>query len=319
MRATWRWLLAAWLALAVSAMAAAAPGVAENSGASAAPGADEEILTFRSEVREVWLAFAASDLQGRSVHSLAAADVAVVDNEHIVRHFRSFSPAAESPLNLILLIDISGSMEKGVAKEAAAVEDFLKTTHWGSADRVSILAFSGLKPELICAGDCASGQVAAKLSAVKAEGQTPLYDAMFQAEEMIRKQAGPEYRSALILFSDGADNISMRSFGEVVERAQNLQAAVYSLNACPRQCASERGRGVLASLAASTGGSYYETGGEPRSYLRGVVEDLRSGYVLTYELPENEAGSHTVKVLAVRNPNLMFRSRSRYHEMPSLP
>jgi hypothetical protein len=48
--------------------------------------------------------------------------------------------------------------------------------------------------------------------------------------------------------------------------------------------------------------------------LRAVLEDLHSGYVLTYELPERKAGRHSVRLLPTSNRQLSFRSRQAYDD-----
>ena len=281
--------------------------------AAGAPGTDNEgTPTFRSEVHEVRLAFAASDRNGKSVHNLAPEDVAVVDEERIVRHFRSFSTAAESPLKLIILLDASGSLEKGFAAEIAAVREFIAQTPWGGRDRVAILTFGGTSPELLCARNCAAPDGQRKMEQLRAGGLTPLYDALVTAVDIVRQQDDPEYRSALLVFSDGMDTISRYSLGDAATAAQDLQLPVYSVNPCRRGCAGEEGGAVLQALAERTGGLYLGSGKSPQEFLRAVIADLHSGYVVTYQLPPAPAARHVVRVVATRQPGLQFRSRSTY-------
>ena len=44
---------------------------------------------------------------------------------------------------------------------------------------------------------------------LEANGATPLYDALFQAAEILKENRDPESRPAIVLFSDGMDTISM--------------------------------------------------------------------------------------------------------------
>jgi hypothetical protein len=46
--------------------------------------------------------------------------------------------------------------------------------------------------------------------------------------------------------------------------------------------------------------------------LRMVLADLHSGYVLTYELPEQNIRQHSVRILPSSDPKLQFRSRQAY-------
>jgi hypothetical protein len=71
---------------------------------------------------------------------------------------------------------------------------------------------------------------------------------------------------------------------------------------------------VLDYLAGSTGGLSFAPGQNVQEVLRSVVEDLHSGYVLTYELPVQTTGQHSVRILPTSNPRLQFRARSAYND-----
>ena len=117
--------------------------------------ADQSEYTIRTAANEVRLAFAASDSQGHAVKTLRPADVAVADNGSIIRRFRSFRPASKSPLDLVILLDASDSVASQIPDEIAAVTDFIRHSAWGEGDKISILAFGGMRPQLLCARNCA--------------------------------------------------------------------------------------------------------------------------------------------------------------------
>lgn len=276
--------------------------------------ADQPEYTLRATANEVRLAFAASDRQGHVVKALRSADVAVADNGSIIRQFSSFRPASESPLDLVILLDASDSVESQIPQEIATVRNFVGDSAWGEHDRVSILAFGGLRPQLLCARNCTGETASVKLSALRANGLTPLYDALFQASELLKETCDAESRPAMILFSDGVDTISMHGVSDVLEAAQNLQAAIYSVNSRSSISAPSKGDAVLDYFAGSTGGLSFAPGQNVKEVLRTVVEDLHSGYVLTYELPLQLTGQHSVRILPTSDPRLQFRARSAYND-----
>ncbi len=276
--------------------------------------ADQTGYTIQASANEVRLAFAATDRQGHVVRTLRSSDVAVADNGSIIRHFRSFRPASESPLDVVILLDASGSMASQISGEIDAAKDFVEHSSWRERDRVSILAFGGMRPQLLCARNCNAEAAAVKLSALRANGLTPLYDALFEASEMLKATRDSESRQAMILFSDGEDTISIHSVPDVLEAAQNLQSAIYSVNSRPRKSASGEGDVVLNYLAANTGGISFEPGQNIAAVLRMVLDDLHSGYVLTYELPRQSVGQHSVRILPTSDPRLQFRSRQAYND-----
>ncbi len=276
--------------------------------------ADQSGYTIRTSINEVQLAFAASDRQGHVIKSLSPSDVAVADNGSIIRHFRSFRAASESPLDLVILLDASGSVAPQLSREIDEVNYFIEHSPWGERDRVSILSFGGMQPQLLCARNCDAATVSVKLSALRANGLTPLYDALMQASELLKETRDSESRQAMILFSDGVDTISRNSVPDVLQAAQNLQSAIYSVNSRPPKSSSGTGDDVLNCLAASTGGLSFQPGQDVAAVLRTVLDDLHSGYVLTYELPEQSTGQHSVRILPTRDPRLQFRSRLAYND-----
>jgi len=277
--------------------------------------ADESEYTIHANTNEVRLVFAASDRQGHLVNSLRSTDVAVADNGSIIRHFRSFQPASASPLDLVLLIDASDSVAAQIPEEIAQLKSFIADSAWNERDRVSILAFGGVRPQLICARNCRVVTAEAKLNTLHAGDATPLYDALFEAAGILKQTRDPETRPALILFSDGRDTISIHSLTDILREVQNLQLAIYAVNS--RSVKSFPGKGdiVLNYLAASTGGLNYGPGQNVAAILRMILKDLRSGYVLTYELPQQSAGQHSVRILPTSDPKLQFRSRRAYNDL----
>jgi len=276
--------------------------------------ADQTGYTIRASANEVRLAFAASDRQGHAVKTLSSSDIAVADNGLIIRQFRSFRPTSESPLDLVILLDASDSVASEIPEEIEAVRDFVGHSTWKEQDRVSILSFGGVRPQLLCARNCNAESAGVRLSSLRANGLTPLYDALFQASEMLKQTRDPESRPAMILFSDGMDTISMHSIPDILEAAQNLQSPIYSFDPRPGKAGPGKGDGVLNCLAADTGGLSFGPGQNVAAVLRMVLDDLRSGYVLTYELPEQFVGQHSVRILPTSNPKLQFRSRQRYND-----
>jgi VWFA-related protein len=276
--------------------------------------AEHNGYVIRSDVREVRLVFAASDAQGNAVGGLSPSDIAVADNGVIVRRFRSFQAASESPLDLVILLDASDSISTQLSIEIAELNQLLRSTKWGERDRVSVVAFGGSRPTVLCAYRCQRFSMQAELGAVRADGATPLYDALLLAIELLQHDRNPDARPAILLFSDGRDTSSIHSGSEALAAAQELQSSIYCVNSRSAKWSSNRdGDAVLRYLAAETGGLSFGPGTEVQSALHSVLEDLRGGYILTYEVPRQTAGVHEVRILATGDPKLRFRSRRAYN------
>jgi VWFA-related protein len=272
----------------------------------------EEAYSFKVDVHEVRLAFVATDQHNQDVPTLTPADIAVVDNGTVIRHFRSLSRDPQVNLEALVLIDASESLARRFSQEIAEAAQLIAEARWGPDDVLSVMSFGGLEPSFACVRDCRDLTPAAWVSQIRAKGQTPLYDAVALGVEFLSKNRDPKYRPVLIILSDGDDTISKHSFRDAVAAAMRAEIPIYTLDTGdPKIVAS--GGDVLREMAALTGGcSFTRAPGAP-SALASVVEDLRNAYVLTYELPGRAEGVHTVTILPTTNSNLRLRSRRAYY------
>ncbi len=278
--------------------------------------ADASALTVKSEVNEVRLAFAVTDGNGQVVTRMSPADLEVVDNGQVVRSFRSFRSASESPLNLVILVDSSGSVATEFPRVVAELNRFFTEATWGPNDRVSMVVFGGNWPILICAMKCGNEVARLPLKSIRAGGATPLYDAIVEATKLLSKQQAPESRPALVLFSDGYDTISLTGAEKATDAALGAEAGIYSKRSRNR-LTTPQGEAFLAYLTEKTGGLRFPSKQSVDVTLTSVVRDLRSGFVLTYELPRTGVEQHNVQILATNPAGLKIRSRNSYRVPPA--
>lgn len=279
------------------------------------PGASESGQTppptFRSSVSEVRLTFFTTDQHNRGVEQLQKNDFAVVDNGLVIRDFRSFSRAQATDLELLLLVDSSESVLPRFQQELADVLRLVSETHSIPEDHVSVVSFGGAEPKLICAGDCRAPALS-RLNASGARGPTPLYDAVRFGATLLAEHHDPAARPVLIIFSDGEDTFSRSVASDAIEAALDAEAQIYAVDLGGPH-SSPRGTAVLQSMAASTGGRYFDTREGTVQVLAAALEDLRAGYLVTYPLPDREPGFHSVRIFPTHNLNLQFRCRRGYH------
>jgi Mg-chelatase subunit ChlD len=116
--------------------------------------------------------------------------------------------AAATPLNLVLLLDSSGSMERddrhaGLVKAVQELSSLLK-----DGDTITVVGFSR-KPRLLA--DRLPGKDAAKLNEIIAnspiEGGTDLAQGLKLAGELAERQFLPKAQNRVVLFTDGAANL----------------------------------------------------------------------------------------------------------------
>jgi len=127
-------------------------------------------------------------------------------------------------------------------------------------------------------------------------------------------------RRVVVLFSDGDDTISKTSSEDALRAVVTSGALVYSVDLKATGKGVKKGTGgsssgssTLRHIAEASGGRYFSGGGQPSDALAAALDDLRASYVVTYELPRNSTGFHSLRILPTYNPNLQFHCRAGYY------
>ena len=289
--------------------------------------------TYRSTVSEVRVTFFVTDENNHPLATLAKSDFAIVDNERVVRTFRSFTRSDETSLDVVALVDFSESVAPRfrvavsdllqlAAREQSIPNDHISVFSFGGSSQGTLGGTSGgMQPAVLCLSECRASDAANRLLAIKTGGTTPLFDALIFAAGFISQHRRPDARPVLILFSDGNDTISLHSGREAMQAALAGDTLIYSGD-MGKSGELSAGSTFLQQISEAAGGRYFS----PRflqkdgagAVLNAVLEDLRASYVVTYDLPRHEPGRHALRLLPTHNLNLTFHSRSGYYYEPSL-
>ena len=281
--------------------------------AGSPPGDSEELsnLTYHSTVSEVRLVFFATDEHNHTVEALKPDDFAVVDDETVIRNFRSFTRSREIKLDVIVLFDSSESVLPHFKHEMTEVLQLISQSPWSPEDNISVLSFSGMEIHPVCAGDCHT-LTAERLASSPRGGSTPLFDALDTAASLLGRRRQPDVWPVIILFSDGDDTISKSSFPDAVEKVVASGAQVYAID-LGNPGRPSRGSAILQRLASDSGGRCIRINEGAVRIFTDVIDDLHSARVVTYALPPSRSDFHSVRILPTHNLNLQFRSRVGYY------
>ena len=269
-------------------------------------------FTYHSDASEVRLVFFATDEHNRQVKTLHPDDFAVVDNDWVIRDFRSFTHADAARLDVIVLVDCSESVLPRFHQEIVDVLTLLSQSSWQPGDSVSMFSFSGLDVKAICTGNCQSKTVADRIASLPSEGATPLYDALAVATNLQAQRRQPDVWPVIILFSDGNDTISRAPFRNVLKKIIASEEQVYTVDLGDSGRPSQ-GSAILQKMAEDSGGRFLPLREGSVSVLRDVLDDLHSGLLVTYALPDSTSGFHSIRILPTHNLNLQFRCRRGYY------
>ncbi len=256
------------------------------------------------------LTFFATDQNHHTVATLNASDFAVVDNDFIVRNFRSFRVAEYTRLDVAVLLDTSGSISPRFQDAVAELSDLISETSGMPDDSISVISFRGLRPAVMCQGNCHTPHAAELIRAISSGGPTPLFDSLNFAGESLGQTSDRHSRKIVILFSDGEDTISRSSSNEAIETLMANDVQVYSVNL--NSTPSSRGTAFLQKLSAVTGGRSFLLHDGASAVVEAVLADFHASYQVSYRLPNPSDGFHTLRILPTKNLNLNFRCRQGY-------
>ncbi len=259
-----------------------------------------------------------TDRNGRAIGGMKAPDFTVYENG-VEREVKQVTPTNE-PFNLILLLDVSGSVEERMDFIRKAARDFLHTA--SPQDRIAIISF---RDDIQVISDFTTDRslLSRKLEDIDAGGATALYDALgYVLADPVKRLRGE--RTAIVILSDGDDNRSFVPFPAILEALVESGALVYPLY-IPSGLIPEgsvlkpevtidplrtryltlttRAEAEGQKLAQASGGVYYPVHrleDLQRAY-DDVVVQLRTAYTITYASNVRTSGNPRVRVRANRD------------------
>jgi VWFA-related protein len=272
---------------------------------------DPPAYTYRTNVNEVRMTFAAMDQSNHGVATLQASDFAIVDKDIIVRNFQSFTRSDWTKLEIAIVVDASESVTPRFRREMADVLDLVSQAAGVPDENLSIFSFQASQPSLLCGGDCRATRAADRLPPRRAGGLTPLFDTLIFATNYLAEHGDAHAEKILILFSDGDDTISRASLSEAIDTSLKDEVQIFGIDLGNSR--TYQGAAVLRGLAHATGGRYFPPPSSATEALNVILEGFRATYTVTYRLPRHSTGFHTVQILPTHNLKLQFHSRSGYY------
>ena len=262
--------------------------------------ASQEPPVFRAEIGLVRVEVSVTR-KDVPLRGLAASDFELRDNgrtqqSHLVLE-------EEAPVDAALILDLSGSVR---GPKLDALKDAARAFLDGLREREQA-ALLAVRAEVLLLEPFTSERRRLRQALDRAEprGATALRDAVYTA---LRLRAPGPRRTAVVVFSDGIDNVSVLDSAEVVETAGRSEAIVYGVAVRQR---GDKQQPFLRDVVRATGGRFFEAVGERdlRARFLDVLSDIRSRYVLSYAPEAGDApGWHALEVKLKRaNADVLAR------------
>jgi Ca-activated chloride channel homolog len=266
-------------------------------------------FTDSSSVETVLVPFVATDRSGRFVKGLQRTAVRVLeDNEpQTISYFES----EEVPLEMVMAIDISGSMAPASGQLRQALKAFLAA--FRPSDRVTLVAFNH-QVYVLLRQSTDRAALAATVDSLVFAGGTALYDATLASLDLLGSEV---QRRAVLVFTDGDDQGSLATAEPVERRLRASDAVAYFVTL--ETNASATGRRAVKALADVSGGRVMsidrinQLGGA----LESVRDELQNQYLVGYT-PTKTAkdGSYRRIRISLAQQGHTIRARQGYLANP---
>jgi Ca-activated chloride channel family protein len=282
------------------------------------------VSTFKTGIDLVQVNAIVRDRKGRFVQNLSARDFEILDGGE-ARPISDFRHDLAG-VSVALLFDVSGSME---ARLASAREAGTHVLSWLDDDRDEAGVFTfDTRLDEVAPFTSRLRVLPERLDTMVPFGATSLYDAIARTSEQLATREGR--RRAVVVFTDGRDNASRLTPGEVSGIASSIDVPVYifgvvssiddpsSANSATTAEQSPLA-GPLADLAAWTGGQVFVASSPAQRSIaaRQIIDELRHQYLIAFE-SSGKPGWHPLVVRA-RSRDLFVRARSGYVAGQSRP
>jgi VWFA-related protein len=241
-----------------------------------------------------------------------------------------FLSQEETPLDLILLFDISGSMNPKLEKLAASAHAAL--AQMSQDDRVAVMVFSS-RSTLIepFTGDMQAVERTINEKVLgKAEGGTHILRAVSDAAAYFMKEPRTERRRAVLIMTDnhgqpsGHRNTVVRDLWEAdallcgLELRAAGESAMLGVRSVISPGAAFMNMENMTSVVEETGGDLIK-GRDPGPDFEEMIRRLRLRYMIVYALPKGKAGAQRkIKIelsaeARKENPKARVRARDGYY------
>ena len=274
----------------------------------------ESVVNEDGNTYTVDILLSALDAQQQPITDLSERDFQVKEDSVPV-DLESVEIMRDLPINVILVMDVSGSMQGQRLQSAkSAISEFIKSLYRG--DKIAIYTFNSEINEIVSlTEDLNDARDTFENAEIYAGGGTCLFDATYAAS-LIASEL-PAGRQAVVVLSDGWDTIngsdtcSTYTVEDIIALAtgQEFNIPIYTIG-----IGTDIDQESLGKISAQTGGLFTQStvNADLPQLFEQLANRLSSQYKLTY-ISQNTPGDHLMTVTLDEN------SVEKTFTLPGLP
>lgn len=256
--------------------------------------------TLRVEANLVLVPMTVTDGENRLVTGLERENFYVYEN-NLPQTIRSFS-TDDAPITIGIIFDLSGSMNSKFTRARRALSEFMRTSN--PEDEFFVVAFND-RPNVVVDYTSNVDDVDARMVMLKPANRTALIDAVYLGLNKL-KNAKHE-RKALLIISDGGDNRSRYTEGELRKAVRESDVQIYSIGIFDSTAATEEeknGPALLTDICEQTGGRLFRVAdvSELSDIAARISAELRNEYVVGYKPTDLHHDGNWRKLKVKLNP-----------------
>jgi Ca-activated chloride channel family protein len=239
---------------------------------------------LKVDVNLVLVSVTITDPMNRLVTGLDKENFQLFEGKDVqeIRHFSS----EDAPVSIGVIFDMSGSMVSKIERAREAVVEFFKTAN--PQDEFFMVAFAD-RPQEVSDFTSSVEDIQGKLVYTVPKGRTALLDAIYLGVSKMRQ--AKYQKKALLIISDGGDNHSRYTEGEIKSTVKEADVLIYAIGIYDHYMASPEealGPALLGEVAELTGGRSFtiDNPNDLADVATKIGIELRNQYVLGYR-PKN--------------------------------
>ncbi len=273
---------------------------------------NEKLPTVRVRTDEVNVVFTVVDKDGKFVRDLKQDQFRILDNKLPPRQMMNFAAQTDLPLQVGLLIDASNSIRDRFQFEKDAASEFLYEIIRPKTDRAFVLAFDeqwDVTQDFT--GDIDKLRTGVRV--IKAGGGTAMWDSVYYAcrDKLMKEPSSGAVRRAIILISDGEDNLSRVYRNEAIDMAQRAEVIIYTISTSLVE-RHTKGDDDLKTLADATGGrAFFPVKlDDVVTAFSDIQEELRSQYSISYR-PDQFVANGQFRPIQILTDSKKYKVRAK--------